>query len=117
VQEQLQTGDMGRRTVGMLSLPTSLVLLALNVVGACIFIARASIAWAIPAERAAGIYSVTGEPFVWFAAILPVVAVFVVIDLTWGALVLTRRQWRSGGLLLVSASIWLVAALIDNLHH
>jgi hypothetical protein len=90
-------------------------LLASNVIGACVFLARASNSWAIPEEH--GQVPVTGEPFVWFASIFPIVAIFFVLNFTWGGVVLARRQWKSGTLLILSALIWLVAALIDNAHH
>jgi hypothetical protein len=40
-------------------------LLAANVLGAIAYLAAASPSWAIPDERASGIHSITGEPFVW----------------------------------------------------
>jgi hypothetical protein len=60
-----------------------IALLGANVVGAILYVFAASRGgWAIPAERAAGIFSVTGEPFVWFTAIVPIVAIFFVINVT-----------------------------------
>ena len=93
-------------------------LFLLNAVGAAIYVYRASPSWAIPEERAAGIYSVTGEPFVWFAGIAPVLAVFIIVNLAWGSAVIRRRQWRSGrSWLLKAALVWLVAIGIDFAHH
>jgi hypothetical protein len=53
---------------------------AVNVIGAIIYDVAASPSWAIPQERALGIYSVTGEPFVWFGAILPIVIAFLALN-------------------------------------
>jgi hypothetical protein len=40
----------------LLAQPRSLALLALNAIGAIVYVARASNAWAIPQERTAGVY-------------------------------------------------------------
>jgi len=101
----------------VLSLQGSIVFTVLNLIGAIIFIARASVAWAIPAERAAGIYSVTGEPFVWAISIFPVVLIFSLLNLGWTALILRRKAWRSGSFWLLSTVIWFAALWIDNAHH
>jgi hypothetical protein len=81
------------------------------------YVARASNAWAIPQERAAGVYSVTGEPFVWFVEVAPIAGVFFVVNLAWGGLILARRHWASGRSWLMAAMIWLVAVWIDFTHH
>jgi hypothetical protein len=48
-------------------LTQSIALLGLNVVGAILYVVAASYGgWAIPQERAAGIYTTIGEPFIWF---------------------------------------------------
>jgi len=95
----------------------NITLLLLNAVGAAIYVYRASPSWAIPQERAAGIYSVTGEPFVWFDGILPVVVVFFIVDLAWGALALRRSQWRDGRWWMLAPLCWLLAVWIDFAHH
>jgi len=71
----------------------------------------------IPEERAAGIHTTTGEPFVWFLSILPIVAIFFVINLAWGASIVTRRDWQRGRLWLLTAAVWLGAVMIDFAHH
>ena len=60
---------------------------------------------------------VTGEPYVWFAAVIPVCAVFIVLNLIWGAFILARKRWRSGIFWLSTIPIWLIAAAIDFAHH
>jgi len=95
--------------------PIPLALLVLNAIGALIYMFRASPGWAIPEER--GLHSTTGEPFIWFLGILPVVAFFFVLNATWGAMILGRRQWRSGRLWLLAALCWLVALWVDFAHH
>jgi hypothetical protein len=82
------------------------VLLSMNV---------ASRSWAIPQKR--GSHSETGEPFVWTFSVMPVFTFFFVIDVFWGALILVSPQWRRGYLWLLTALIWLVAAVIDFAHH
>jgi hypothetical protein len=100
----------------VLALPGRIVLTVLNAIGATIYLARASNAWAIPQERAAGIYSVTGEPFVSFLGIWPIVGFFSdesrmgSTDSRTPTLV-QRKVW------LMAAMIWLVAVWIDFAHH
>jgi len=95
----------------------SVVLLAFNFIGAVIYVVAASHGWAIPQEREAGLHSVTGEPYVWAGYVIPICAVFFVLNLTWGALIITRRQWQSGILWLMTIPIWVVAVAIDFAHH
>ena len=87
----------------VLARPGRLALLILNLIGAIVYVALASRSWAIPQE--VGLDSETGEPFVWALSVLPIFAVFSVMNVTWGAFILARRQWRGG-------SLWLLAALI-----
>ena len=96
--------------------PIPLALLLLNVIGAFAYLIRASSAWAIPQERETGIHSITGEPFVWFLAIVPIVAFFFLLNVVWGA-VIVRRQWQAVGFWLLTALVWLGVAAIDFAHH
>ena len=93
----------------------SLALLLANVVGTIIYLLVASYGWAIPQER--GWHATTGEPFIWALGVMPVWAVFSLLNLSWGAIVAARRQWRSGRLLLVTACVWVIAVVIDFAHH
>ncbi len=96
----------------------SIALLVLNIIGTILYVFAASRGgWAIPEERAAGIYTTTGEPFVWFLSILPITALFLVINLTWGAIILIRRQWKGGPFWLLAAVVWIAAVVIDFAHH
>jgi hypothetical protein len=72
-----------------------LVLLGLNAIGAGAYVLLASRAWMIRQECEAGLNSVTGEPFVWFISIAPVIAVFFLLNLAWGIIILNRRQWKT----------------------
>jgi len=94
-----------------------LVLLGLNAIGAGAYVLLASRAWVIGQECATGLNSVTGEPFVWFSSIAPVIAVFFLLNLAWGIIILKRRQWKTGRMWLAGAAIWIVAAVIDFSHH
>jgi hypothetical protein len=95
----------------------SVVLLASNFIGAIICIVSASHAWVIPQEQAAGVHSLTGEPFVWAAYVFPICTVFFVLNLTWGVFIIARRQWRSGIFWLLTIPIWLATVAIDFAHH
>jgi hypothetical protein len=88
-----------------------------NAVGAILYVLAASHGgWAIPEERAAGIYATTGEPFIWARNIFPIVAVFLVINITW-TIMLARRKWKGGGFWLLAAVLWLGALAVDFAHH
>jgi hypothetical protein len=107
-----------RLTVRALSAqPGNLALFLLNAVGAVVYVYRASPSWANPVERQAGIYTITGEPFVWFAGILPVLTLFFIVNLAWAALIITRPQWRSNRTWLLAAVCWLAAVWVDFAHH
>jgi hypothetical protein len=95
--------------------PWSVVLLVLNFIGATVYVCLASHAWAIPREK--GLHSETAEPFIWFLFVAPIFTTFFVVNVIWGALILVRQQWRSGYLWLLTALIWLAAAVIDFAHH
>jgi hypothetical protein len=73
--------------------------------------------WVIRQECDAGINTTTGEPFVWFISVAPVIALFFVINLAWGVLILKRRLWNTGRTWLKAAAIWVIAILIDFSHH
>ncbi len=95
-----------------------IALFLLNLVGSIFYVVAASRGgWAIPEERAAEIHTTTGEPFIWFFSILPIVATFFVINVAWGAVILARRQRKGGLFWLLAAVIWLGAVVIDFAHH
>jgi hypothetical protein len=102
-------GQLAKMSVTSQSI--GLALLAVNVIGAIAYVAAASNGWRIPQEP------ITGEPFVWFISILPIVAIFSVLDLAWGAVILARRQWQGGSSWLLAALVWIAAVLIDFAHH
>jgi len=62
--------------------PRDYVLLALNLIGAIIYVRRASLSWPIPQEK--GLHSQTGEPFIWAAGVIPIFAIFLVVNAVWG---------------------------------
>ena len=93
----------------------SLALFIVNVIGAIIYVVRASPSWAIPQER--GMHSMSGEPFVWLGGVLPVIAGFALLNLFWGAYICFSRRWRSGYFWLMTAAVWLIAVWTDFAHH
>lgn len=96
---------------------TSVILLALNAMGAVLYLWWASHAWVIPQERALGIHSITGEPLVWASGVFPIWAAFLLLNAIWGVLILRWRQWGSGRLWLLLVPIWFIAIAIDYAHH
>jgi hypothetical protein len=85
-------------------------------IGAAVYVARASQSWRIPQERGLHL-PLTGEPFIWALAIAPILAVFTLVNVSWGVRILIGRQWRSGRLWLLAVLIWMVVILIDFVHH
>ena len=101
-----------------LSTAESMALVVLNVLGAIGYdIAASRGGWKIPEEVAAGINVTTGEPFIWFISILPIVAAFFVINVNCGVCVLRRQQWKAGLYWIMAAVVWLGAVVIDFRHH
>jgi len=95
----------------------SIAFLLANVAGAILYVFEASRGgWAIPQERATGIITTTGEPFIWFSSIAPVVAVFMVINVAW-MIILSRRHWSGVRFWLLAAGVWVAAIAIDFAHH
>jgi TRAP-type C4-dicarboxylate transport system permease small subunit len=92
------------------------ILLIANVVGVVVFLWLGSWTWMPAEERRLGIHSVTGEPLIWALSALPVLAVFIVLNLSWAAFILGRRQWKSGRPWFLAMMIWLVALAIDVVH-
>jgi membrane protein YdbS with pleckstrin-like domain len=95
----------------------NLAFLVTNIVGAVVYVMASSRGWAIPQEREAGFYSVTGEPFIWAIAVVPIWALFSLLNLIWAAIIVRRKQWRDTWLWVVTACIWLVGAAVDFAHH
>jgi hypothetical protein len=88
-----------------------------NTLGAVVYLVAVSPSWAIPEERATGLHSVTGEPFVWASAGFPILAVFLALNLIWGAAILSKRQRRIARLWLATSLIWIATLGIDFAHH
>jgi hypothetical protein len=108
---------MPNRT-GRLSFPKiSVAILAANVLGIAIYLLGARHAWVIPEEKANGIHATTGEPFVWALFVLPVWIVFLVINVAWGSMIVVRRRWLDGRIWLIVFFIWIVAVVVDFMHH
>ena len=95
----------------------SLTLFIANLLGAIAYVHAASPSWAIPEERAQGVHSVTGEPFIWALGALSIFAGFSLLDFLWGAYICAKRKWQSGYIWLATLVIFLIAVWIDFAHH
>ncbi len=82
----------------------NLILLVLNIVGAILYDWGTSLTWAIPQER--GLNSVTAEPFIWAFVALPILAIFLLLNVSWGTFLVWRRDWSSGRFWLITPLIW-----------
>ena len=92
-------------------------MVGLNLAGMLLYLRLASLAWAIPEERAAGIMSVTGEPFLWAAGALPVWGAFLLGNLAWLAAGHRRRERPSVAARAILALGWAASVVIDFAHH
>jgi hypothetical protein len=86
--QQLSLGSVTSKS--LLGRPTDYALIALNLVGAIVYVCLASRAWAIPQER--GLHSETGEPFVWALSVIPIFASFFVVNVVWGVVIVICRE-------------------------
>ena len=67
---------------------------------------------------AAGVTPQSGEAVVWAVGVLPLWALFGVVDALWAVWVLAPPpRWRAAGAVLVVAALWAVAILIDRAHY
>jgi hypothetical protein len=92
-------------------------MVAANILGMLLYVRLASVTWAIPAERAAGIDSVTGEPFVWAMSVFPVWGTFLLANIIWAIIAHQRGQRINTMSRLVVLMAWVVAVVIDFAHH
>jgi hypothetical protein len=93
----------------------NVLLLILNMIGASFYVWLTSYSWALPQEK--GLNSTTSEPFLWAMAVVPTLGVALLIDIPWGIVVLKRRYWSSGRLMLFVGVVWIVAIATDFMHH
>jgi hypothetical protein len=93
----------------------NIILLIVNLVGASLYVRLTSYSWALPQEK--GLNSTTSEPFLWAMAVVPTLTVALLIDVPWGVVILKRKYWSSGRLLLFVGVIWVIAITIDFVHH
>lgn len=86
------------------------MLTALNVVGMAAYLILASRGWR-PTDGG----EIAAEPFMW-ALCLPVVALFSVLDLCWGVLIIFKKAtgWPLLGLV---TALWLIVVRFDFAHH
>jgi hypothetical protein len=61
--------------------------------------------------------TITGDPFVWFLSIWPILTLFLLLNLSWAAFILAKRRWLESRFWLIAPVIWLVAISIDFAHH
>jgi hypothetical protein len=93
----------------------NVTMLTLNVIGAILYVWLASRGWRIPEEK--GIIPITGEPYVWAIGVFPIWAIFLLLNVIWAVLIIKSRQWENGRLWLLNLPIWLIATVIDFVHH
>jgi hypothetical protein len=94
--------------------PVDLTFIVANVVGIVFYLRLASHGWRIPQEH--GAVPVSGEPFVWVLA-LPVLGVFLLVDLVWGGLLIRRSEQKKWLWWFMVVGLWLIALCVDFVHH
>lgn len=90
----------------------SVALVITNLIGAVVYVFASSHGWVDP--RTPDV--VTGEPFIWAMFVFPIWGFFVLLNLTWGAIIVACKQWRTGRVWLLTIPIWAAAAAIDFAH-
>ena len=94
--------------------------LAVNTVGAFVFLLIASRSWIEP-ELADVRGASGGQGLVWFLTVAPVLLLFLLLNastLVWAGVSRSRqRHWPLSKLSWLSIAIWLCALLVDNAHH
>ena len=95
----------------------NLVLIVINLVGFIGYLRAVFPSWAIPIERENGIHSITGEPLLWALASWPILALFFVLNLSWGAFILFRKRWEECLFWVSALLLWEIALWIDIDNH
>ncbi len=90
-----------------------LTLLGLNLIGVAAYFALAMRGWRNTSDGVD--VPVTGEPFIWVLC-LPVLGVFIVVNVIWGALLFVRNQNERWSFL-ATTLIWTAAVVFDFSYH
>ena len=93
---------------------SDIMVLFANAVGIILYLLVAARGWRIPEEH--GMVPVTGEPFVWVLA-LPILGFFFLLNVVYGLLALYYRRPETKKWWYITMMSWLVAVVIDFLHH
>lgn len=91
-----------------------IALIVANAVGIVFYLVLASRGWRVSEEH--GIIPVTGEPFAWVLA-LPVLGVFLLVNIVWGVLLLRHRNSKRGQWWILTVGVWLLTICVDFAHH
>jgi hypothetical protein len=108
---------MTQMPVAQMPAKMNLAFLVTNVLGTVTYVMASSLGWTIAQERELGIHSITAEPFIWGMAVLPIWALFLLLNLIWAVIIIRRKQWRDARPWAVTACVWLVGVAIDFAHH
>jgi hypothetical protein len=111
--DHFQTAQVTRRF--QIARRKDAILFVANVLGIFAYLWLGSWTWTPPQERALQV-DTPGDAFVWALSALPVLAMFFVLNIGWGLIVLIRQQWKSGRAWFLVAMIWFIALAIDRAH-
>lgn len=93
-----------------------LALFAINGIGAVQYVIAASHGGWVTAQGRE-LHAVTGEPFVWAMVVFPIWGMFLMLNLAWGAALITRSKRLNKIWWLLTIPVWLIAMAIDFAHH
>lgn len=95
--------------------------LAANAIGLIAFLHLASKTWIEPELRGLNAAARGGGTFVWTLSAMPVLLVFLFVDIAWLAKAVVRgiesRDWRPIMVVVVTAAIWAGAVALDQFNH
>jgi hypothetical protein len=94
--------------------------LAANAIGLIAYLHLASKTWIEPELRGVP-HAIAGTTFVWVLSAFPVLFVFLLVDIAWLCVTISRgfrsRDWWPTTVVMGTAAIWTAAVLLDFSNH
>jgi len=92
------------------------VLSAVNVIGAALYLRFASFAWRDPQEKALGIPLAGGDVMIWGLTAFPILVFFALMAVVWGIWLIRKRDTRQTRFWTSTMAMWIVVLWFDSVH-